>query len=172
MKNFTSSSFPLLLWTLFSSLACTKAELDVKPTLQETIEQNLKIELNATLHPLSTTDPSLPVNDLAFLGNLGNAKIVGMGEATHGSQEHCIAAFAQLQRLRGKRVPGRVVGRASDQRLGQLDVRGDHAEGTDGLRHNLRPDSITGQNSNFRHNAPMVPRGAFTPPARLGRRKR
>lgn len=87
MRNFTSSSFPLLFSILLSSFACTKAEIDVKPTLQETIEQNLKIELNATLHPLSTTDPSLPVNDLAFLGNLGNAKIVGMGEATHGTQE-------------------------------------------------------------------------------------
>jgi erythromycin esterase len=87
MQNFTSSSFPLLLLILFSSLACSKPEPDVKPTLQETIEQNLKIELNATLQPLSTTDPSLPVNDLAFLGNLGNAKIVGMGEATHGTQE-------------------------------------------------------------------------------------
>lgn len=87
MQNFASNSFPLLLLIMVSSLACTKAELDVKPTLQETIEQNLKIELNATLHPLSTTDPSLPVNDLAFLGNLDDAKIVGMGEATHGTQE-------------------------------------------------------------------------------------
>lgn len=82
MRNFTSSSFPILFAILLSSFACTKAEIDVKPTLQETIEQNLKIELNATLHPFSTTDPSLPVNDLAFLGNLNNAKIVGMGEAT------------------------------------------------------------------------------------------
>ncbi|WP_421795485.1 erythromycin esterase family protein [Haliscomenobacter sp.] len=87
MKNFASSSFPLLLLIMVSSLACSKAENEVKPTLQETIEQNLKIELNATLHPLSTTDPSLPLNDLDFLGNLGNAKIVGMGEATHGTQE-------------------------------------------------------------------------------------
>ena len=87
MQNFTSSTFPLLLLILFSSLACSKPEPDVKPTLQETIEQNLKIELNATLQPLSTTDPSLPLNDLAFLGNMGNAKIVGMGEATHGTQE-------------------------------------------------------------------------------------
>ena len=87
MKNFASSSFPLLLLTLFSSLACTKPEPEVKPDYLETIEKNLKIELTPTLHPLSTTDPSLPVNDLAFLGNLGNAKIVGMGEATHGTQE-------------------------------------------------------------------------------------
>lgn len=87
MQNFTSSSFPLLLLILLSSLACTKPEPDVKPTLQETIEQNLKIELNASLHPLRSTDPSLPVSDLAFLGNLNNAKIVGMGEATHGTQE-------------------------------------------------------------------------------------
>lgn len=87
MQHFTSSSCSLLLLILVTSMACTKAENEVKPTLQETIEQNLKIELNATLHPLSTTDPSLPVNDLAFLGNLGNAKIVGMGEATHGTQE-------------------------------------------------------------------------------------
>ena len=87
MKNFTSSSFPLLLLTLFSSLACTKPEPEVKPDYLETIEKNLKIELTPTLHPLSTTDPSLPVNDLAFLGNLDNAKIVGMGEATHGTQE-------------------------------------------------------------------------------------
>lgn len=87
MQNFASSSFPLLLLIMVSSLACSKPEPDVEPTLQETIEKNLKIELNAALHPLSTTDPSLPVNDLAFLGNLDNAKIVGMGEATHGTQE-------------------------------------------------------------------------------------
>lgn len=87
MQNFASSSFPLLLLIMVSSLACTKADNEVKPDYQETIEQNLKIELNATLQPLSTTDPSLPLNDLAFLGNLGNAKIVGMGEATHGTQE-------------------------------------------------------------------------------------
>lgn len=87
MKKLTSSSFPFLFAILLSSFACTKAEIDVKPTLQETIEQNLKIELNATLHPLNTTDPSLPLSDLAFLGNLGNAKVVGMGEATHGTQE-------------------------------------------------------------------------------------
>lgn len=87
MQNFTSSSFPLLLFILLSSLACTKAENEVKPTLQETIEQNLKIELNTTLHPLNTTNPSLPINDLAFLGNLDNAKVVGMGETTHGTQE-------------------------------------------------------------------------------------
>lgn len=87
MQNFASSSFPLLLLIMVSSLACSKADNEVKPDYQETIEQNLKIELNATLHPLNTTDPSLPLNDLDFLGNLGNAKIVGMGEATHGTQE-------------------------------------------------------------------------------------
>lgn len=87
MQHFTSNSFSLLFLILLTSMACTKAENEVNPTLQETIEQNLKIELNATLHPLSTTDPSLPLSDLAFLGNLGNAKIVGMGEATHGTQE-------------------------------------------------------------------------------------
>ncbi|MDX2068428.1 MAG: erythromycin esterase family protein [Haliscomenobacter sp.] len=87
MQNFASNSFPLLLLILLSSLACSKPESDVKPDNLGTIEKNLKIELNATLHPLSTTDPNLPVNDLAFLGNLGNAKIVGMGEATHGTQE-------------------------------------------------------------------------------------
>lgn len=87
MQNFTLTFYSLLFLILSSSLACTKAEPDEKLTYQETIAQNLKIELNATLHSLSTTDPSLPVNDLAFLGNLNDAKIVGMGEATHGTQE-------------------------------------------------------------------------------------
>ena len=44
--------------------------------------------INATAHPLETTDPAAPLDDLAPLENIvGQAEVVGLGEATHGSSE-------------------------------------------------------------------------------------
>ncbi len=41
------------------------------------------IDLNH--HPIATTDPEAELDDLGFLGDLvGRARIVAMGEATHG----------------------------------------------------------------------------------------
>ena len=44
--------------------------------------------INTTDHPLTTTDPTAPLDDLAPLRDIGGqAELVGLGEATHGSSE-------------------------------------------------------------------------------------
>jgi erythromycin esterase len=44
--------------------------------------------INTSSHPLTTTDPAAPLDDLAALEAIvGEAEIVGLGEATHGSSE-------------------------------------------------------------------------------------
>lgn len=41
-----------------------------------------------SLHPLAGVDPALPPDDLAILAEIvGNAKVVGLGEPTHGQKE-------------------------------------------------------------------------------------
>lgn len=41
-----------------------------------------------TVVPLATTDPAAPLDDLAFLTDfVGDARVVGLGEATHGNRE-------------------------------------------------------------------------------------
>jgi len=44
-------------------------------------------QLNKIIFPLSGTDPELNDSDLSPLDYLGNVKIVGLGEATHGTKE-------------------------------------------------------------------------------------
>lgn len=44
-------------------------------------------DLNAIIHPLNGASPTLNNTDLEPLSFLGNAKIVGLGEATHGTKE-------------------------------------------------------------------------------------
>ncbi len=52
--------------------------------------------LKSNISPLSTTDPNASLSDLAPLHDIiGNAKIVGLGEATHGSHE----CFQMKQRI-------------------------------------------------------------------------
>ena len=43
--------------------------------------------LNKIISPLSGTDPELNDFDLSPLDYLGNVRIVGLGEATHGTKE-------------------------------------------------------------------------------------
>jgi erythromycin esterase len=52
------------------------------------IEQPVLDWIKSNAHPLTTTDPNAPLDDLQPLKSiLGEAEIVGVGEATHGSHE-------------------------------------------------------------------------------------
>jgi erythromycin esterase len=44
-------------------------------------------ELNEALHPIESTDPMSSLTDLEPLSRLAQARVVGMGEATHGTRE-------------------------------------------------------------------------------------
>ncbi len=55
---------------------------------QLTEEQRLLVqELNQWIYPLSSSPLTYPDNDLSFLDQLSNAKVVALGEATHGTKE-------------------------------------------------------------------------------------
>jgi erythromycin esterase len=76
-----------LFFAFILMISCAKKEKTEVLTPQETIEQKLTKELDASLLPLAGADPSLPGTDLSIFSTLGQAKIVGMGEATHGTRE-------------------------------------------------------------------------------------
>lgn len=44
-------------------------------------------QLNDALHPLQTTDPAAGLTDLAPLSRVAQARVVGMGEGTHGTRQ-------------------------------------------------------------------------------------
>ena len=44
-------------------------------------------ELDSLIHPLSGASPELNHDDLQPLSYLGSSRIVGLGEATHGTKE-------------------------------------------------------------------------------------
>ncbi|WBP85512.1 erythromycin esterase family protein [Kitasatospora cathayae] len=57
---------------------------------QRTVPQTLAVteELDRIAHPLRSTDPDAPTAGLRALGAMvGDARVVGLGEATHGSHE-------------------------------------------------------------------------------------
>ncbi len=49
--------------------------------------ESLEEQLNGVITPLKGSSPSLDNSDLQVLAHLGNAQIVGLGEATHGTRE-------------------------------------------------------------------------------------
>jgi len=58
------------------------------------IDQRLITQLNNTLVPLSYTNPLIwTAEDLSYFDKLADKKIVGLGEATHGTSEFFKAKF-------------------------------------------------------------------------------
>ena len=79
--------FSYLFFGLILTTSCSKKEETEVLSSQETIQQKLVQELDATLLPVAGSAPSLSGTDLSVFAPLGQAKIVGMGEATHGTRE-------------------------------------------------------------------------------------
>lgn len=69
-------------------IACKKDEIPTDTPVQLTdLQQRLVDELNDHLHPISGASPELDDSELSALDFLGEAQIVGLGEATHGTRE-------------------------------------------------------------------------------------
>ncbi len=69
-------------------------------TANQTVDQRLTTQLDATLQTLSTSDPlQWTDDDLQFLDKLADKKIVGLGEATHGTSEFFKAKHRIFQYL-------------------------------------------------------------------------
>ncbi|MEL7159949.1 MAG: erythromycin esterase family protein [Bacteroidota bacterium] len=82
---------PLLLLLIGLSLLACEPDVPL-PVLTEAertanYEIALATELNTFVHPLTGTSPTLPANELVPFDYLANARIVGLGEATHGTRE-------------------------------------------------------------------------------------
>ncbi len=77
----------LLLLTLCFTLSNCKKDDTAALSPEAQLQLQLTKGLEETLKPLNGSDPSLSSTDLSILDNLGQAKIVGMGEATHGTHE-------------------------------------------------------------------------------------
>ena len=64
--------------------------------LQKSPSGDFLAQIKKDMIPLTTTDPTRPLNDLAAMGKLlKGVKVVGMGEATHGTSEF----FAMKHRM-------------------------------------------------------------------------
>ncbi len=85
--------FPAII-LLLSSWACEKVTGDY-PEPVEKFSQELLADLNRSALPLAGSDPTLPDDELSPLADLGQALVVGLGEATHGTHEF----FAMKHRL-------------------------------------------------------------------------
>jgi erythromycin esterase len=85
----------LLLLTLCFTLSNCKKDETATLSPEAQLQLQLTKGLEETLKPLNGSDPSLSNTDLSILDNLGQAKIVGMGEATHGTHEF----FQMKQRI-------------------------------------------------------------------------
>ncbi len=72
----------------FICLGCEKSK-NITDTGKETdyIEAQLIQELDSLVYPLQSASPDYTGDDLAPLSYLGESKIVGLGEATHGTKE-------------------------------------------------------------------------------------
>ena len=84
----------LALVLLVTAWACERAS-EERPDPPEKFPPALIAHLNSSTQPLSGADPELPDGELAPLADLGQARIVGLGEATHGTHEF----FAMKHRL-------------------------------------------------------------------------
>ena len=95
MKNIGRISFvTLALFLLLPFWACEKVKEDASEPMEK-FSQELLSGLNLSTLPLSGSEPDLPDDELAPLEDLGQATIVGLGEATHGTHEF----FAMKHRL-------------------------------------------------------------------------
>lgn len=83
----TLASFYCFLLLLLFSLSCSRESRSDELSPAQEIEKQLTWELDATLKPLTGSNPNLPSTDLSVFDFLGEAKIVGMGEATNGTRE-------------------------------------------------------------------------------------
>lgn len=86
-KNFV---FIMTMILFLSFWACKKIGEDVPE-----FDRSLLQSLNQSASPLTGADPTLPDTELAPLDDLGQALVVGLGEATHGTHEF----FAMKHRL-------------------------------------------------------------------------
>jgi len=95
MKLCARSLALVLAVSLFLSFwACDKPAEEV-PHQHEKFSQDLLRSLNQAVSPLTGAEPTLPDDELAPLADLGQASVVGLGEATHGTHEF----FAMKHRL-------------------------------------------------------------------------
>jgi len=95
MKHHGKNFIPFLVIILLLGVwACEKVtEDDHEPF--EKFSQELLADLNRSALQLTGSDPTLPDDELAPLADLGQALVVGLGEATHGTHEF----FAMKHRL-------------------------------------------------------------------------
>ncbi len=78
----------LLLALLISFLSCEKNDIDSLDDNELTdYEQLLVDELNQIITPLYGPDLTLDNSDIEVFSEFGNATIIGLGEATHGTKE-------------------------------------------------------------------------------------
>lgn len=75
----------ILLGILFLFFSCNLKDKDNKELTRE--QQDLLKELNSIISPILGSSPNLDELELGVLDYLKHAKIVGLGEATHGSKE-------------------------------------------------------------------------------------
>ncbi len=75
-------------WTLLvvSTVMLVNCDHSDEIPLNQSQQQNVN-EINTLISPLTGSDPTLSTSDLQSLDFLSDARIVGMGEATHGSKE-------------------------------------------------------------------------------------
>lgn len=75
----------ILVGILFIFSSCNLKDKDNKELTRE--QQDLLNELNSIIFPIQGSSPNLDDRELDVLDYLKHAKIVGLGEATHGSKE-------------------------------------------------------------------------------------
>jgi erythromycin esterase len=95
MKRYNNKFvFFLTIILVLSFWSCKKINEDVTEP-EEKFDRSLLQSLNQSASPLTSADPTLPDTELAPLADIGQALIVGLGEATHGTHEF----FAMKHRL-------------------------------------------------------------------------
>ncbi|MBR9920854.1 MAG: erythromycin esterase family protein [Bacteroidetes bacterium] len=85
MKNYRL--YALFITFLFVGACSTDDIVDPGPVVLSDAQQLRVDELNDIIHELNETDPDSPFAELEGLAGLGEARIVGLGEATHGTRE-------------------------------------------------------------------------------------
>jgi erythromycin esterase-like protein len=86
----------------------------------ERIDKQVVEWINTNAYPLATTDPDAAIDDLAPLEAIvGPAKVVGLGEATHGSHElwtvrnRIVRYLVERTGVHGLRARGTMAGRSA-----------------------------------------------------------